>query len=130
MKTILACAAALAVLTVSPASAETGDPASPYGEEARIPFANHGGIRNFRVVDRETLLIEGRGDRWYRAELFAPCFGLRHSLALGFDTDFSSSFDRFGKIVTRDQTCQVRSLVRIPDPDLPRDAAENDPKAG
>lgn len=119
--TILALsAAALAALPSAPAAAEVQP---QYGQEARIPFAAHGGIRNFRAVGNDVLLIEARGDRWYRAELLGPCFDLRHAVALGFETNADGSFDRWSSIRTRNDVCRVQRLVRIPDPD---EQAESD----
>ena len=114
-KTILTlAAAATAAFGGAPAAADTNP---EYGREARIPFADHGAIRNWRAESGDVLLIEARGGRWYRAELFGHCLDLRFSNAIGFESNFDGSFDRWSTIHTRNDTCRVRSLVRIPDPD-------------
>ena len=83
--------------------------------QARIPLAGYT-IDDWRAVDRDTLLIEGRGNRWYRAELLGPCLGLPFAQSIGFVTYGASTFDRFSKIVVRGRTCQLRSLVEIDAP--------------
>ena len=92
-------------------------------KEARIPLAGYV-IDNWRAVDRDTLLVEGRGNRWYRAELFGPCFGLPFAHSIGFVTYPGNTFDRFSKIVVRGQTCRLRSLVEVDAP--PRKAGRGD----
>ena len=85
-------------------------------KEARINFVDHGGIRDWRIVDRDTLLIRARGNQWYKAELFMPAYGLPFAPAIGFDTGFGSSFDRFSSIIVRGQRYPLRSLVKVDAP--------------
>ncbi|MBC2779192.1 DUF6491 family protein [Parasphingopyxis marina] len=102
----------------APALADHHEGAEP--EQARIPFADSRGIRNWRADDGEdAILIEGRGGQWYRAEFMRRCMGLNFSNAVGFETRGAGSFDRFSVVRTRDDRCQVRSLYEIPDPDAP-----------
>ncbi len=102
------------------------DEGSSEAEQAHISFADRA-IRNWRVPERDILLIEANHGRWYRAEFFGPCPGLRFTQRLGFDTNSDGRFDRFSRVVTPDGVCQLRSLVRIPDPDEP---SESDDGAG
>jgi hypothetical protein len=105
-----ALAAALALAVAAPAVAAEAP------NEAKIAFANHGGIQNWRVVDRDTLYIEGRGDRWYKAELFAPAFGLPFAHAIGFVTYPGGTFDRFSKVIVEGCSYPLRSLVEVDGP--------------
>lgn len=110
----------LAVLAMlaSPAAMADVRPQSD-AAQASIPFVNHGGIRNYRVVDDSTLLIEGQGGKWYKADLMAPCTGLSFNsdFALGFETQGVDSFDRFGSIRTHDgQRCALSSLTQAAAP--------------
>ena len=84
--------------------------------EARIPFANHGGIYNWQVENDRSILIQSQGRKWYRATLFNPCFDLPFSEAIGFETDPSGSFDKFSSIRVRGQTCRLNSLVETSAP--------------
>lgn len=108
-KAILTLAAAAAAFVAAPAAAAS--PAS--GTEARIPFVNHGGIRNFVAEDRDTLLIEDRRGRWYRADLFGACLDLPYAEAIGFVTRGADVLDKYSSILVRGQRCALRSLVRI-----------------
>lgn len=103
--------AALAVLAAAPATAVE------QSREARINFVNHGGIRDWRVVDRDTLLIRGTGKQWYKAELFAPAWGLNFAHAIGFDPGRGSgTFDRFSSVIVEGRRYPLRSLVEVEAP--------------
>lgn len=91
-------------------------PAAPAAKEARIPFADHGGIRDFRVQDDNVVYVQATGGKWYRAELFAPCIGLRFHERLGFETSPGGSFDRWSAIRTHGQRCPLRSLTQAAPP--------------
>ena len=102
-------------------AADGSEAAEP--EQTHIPFANRS-IRNWRVPERDVLLIEANHGRWYRAEFTSRCPGLRFTETLGFDTGGTSRFDRFSRVITRDGPCFVSSLVAIPDPDEEDEAAD------
>jgi len=64
----------------APAQAQAADAASGTAAasaapapEASIPFANHGGIYNWRVVNDRTVLIQSQSRRWYKATLLSSC---------------------------------------------------------
>ncbi|HUY83269.1 MAG TPA: DUF6491 family protein [Steroidobacteraceae bacterium] len=79
--------------------------------QAQIPFANHHGIYDWRVIDDHTLLIQSEGGTWYRATLMGSCFNLPFAERIGFTTNPDGSFDRFSSILVRDQHCPLTSLV-------------------
>jgi hypothetical protein len=85
-------------------------------KEARINFVDHGGIRDWRIVDRDTLLIRGRGNQWYRAELFAPAWGLDFARTIGFDTGSGGTLDRFSAVIVEGRRYPLRSLVEVDAP--------------
>jgi len=113
----------LTCLTYAPAGAqEPGVPVSkppapkapvvdPATSEARIPFANQGGIYNWRAVDDRTLLIQAQNRQWFKATLFAPCIDLPFAQRLGFESNPDGSFDKFSSIQVRKQKCPILSLV-------------------
>lgn len=113
MKTLTrALLATLALGLTVPAAADVAAP-----KEARIAFVNHGSIRDWRVVDRDTLLIRANGNRWYKAELFAPAWGLNFAHAIGFDPGGGSgSFDRFSSVIVEGRRYPLRSLVQVEGP--------------
>lgn len=92
---------------------------SEYGVEASIPFANHGGIRNFEANGDRGIWIEDRQRRWYYARLIGPCQNLGHANGLAFDTRGSASLDKFGGVIVEREFCQFESLVTAEKP-LPR----------
>ena len=110
----------LSPLAVGAIDAPPGDvaaaPSAAAPKEASIPFANHGGIYNWGVVDNRTLLIQGRDRKWYKATLLAPCSNLPFAQTIGFKTNAGGSFDKFSSIVVRRQRCSLISLVEIPPP--------------
>lgn len=85
-------------------------------EEAAIPFVDDGAVRNWRAVDRDTLLIESSHGRWYRAELFSPAHDLPFAQAIGFDARPDGTLDRFSAVVVRGQRYPLTSLVEVPKP--------------
>ncbi|MDT9600976.1 DUF6491 family protein [Sphingosinicella rhizophila] len=114
MKTLFAPILVATALFATPAAA--GPPAAKPAPEARIPFVNHGGIRNWRAIDRDTLYIEDSHRRWYRAELMGPCFDLGFTERIGFETRGNDTFDRFSTIRVGRDRCPVQSLVAVPGP--------------
>jgi opacity protein-like surface antigen len=115
MKSI-AFAALLAALPMASAFA------APSVPQASIPFVNHGGIRDWRAADHDTLYVQDQRRNWYRAELFAPCLDLPFAHAIGFETRGIDRFDRFSSIRVRGQRCAVQSLVRSEPPVIERRA--------
>lgn len=114
---VLCMAATVAAADTPPASAAPTDasPASP-PIEARIPFANHGGIYNWQVVDNKTMLIQAQSRKWYKATLFSACIDLPFSERLGFESNADGSFDKFSSIKVRGQNCPLTSLVETAAP--------------
>ena len=85
-------------------------------QEASIPFVNHGGIRDWRSGDRDTLYIQGRNRQWYEATLMAPAHELPFAWAIGFDTGPMDRLDRFSSIIVRGQRYPIVSLVKVDGP--------------
>jgi hypothetical protein len=113
--------------TTSPASLASSESAASAREPApyvSIPFANHGGIRDWRADDNRSLWIEGRSGQWYYAEMFGPCFGLNFAERIGFVTAPYGSFDRWSSVIVDGQKCTIGSL-RLSDP--PAKLSRGDP---
>ena len=106
-------AAGAPALAAEPAPAANEAPAQAR-EEARIPFADKGGIRDWSAgADDETLYVQDSQRRWYKATLLGPAFALNTEWAIGFDTGTGGTFDRFSHVVVDGQRYAVGSLVRI-----------------
>lgn len=97
--------------------AAAASPAAPSAPtQASIPFVNHGGIRDWQAVDRDTLYVQDQSRHWYKAELFAPCFDLPFAQAIGFETRGIDTFDRFSTVRVGRDRCAVQSLTRSDPP--------------
>jgi hypothetical protein len=103
-------------LAASPAIASPDQPQAEAPAEARIPFVNHGGIRDWRAEDNDTLYVQDRHRQWYKATLMHNAIGLRFANAIGFETRGIDSFDRFSSIVVDGQRIPIQSLVRVEAP--------------
>jgi hypothetical protein len=101
-----------------PASAAAGAAAGhpDAASEARIPFANSGGIYNWRAMNDKTLLIQGQDRKWYKATLLSSCVDLPFAERLGFESNPDGSFDKFSAIQVGNQRCQVVSFVETAAP--------------
>jgi hypothetical protein len=93
--------------TAAPADAAETAP------EARIPFLDHGGIRDWQMGDSDTLYVQDRNRTWYEATLMRPVSGLKPSLVIGFDTGAPDTFDRFSTVVIDGERYPIASLVRL-----------------
>jgi hypothetical protein len=89
---------------------------SELGGDASIVFPNHGAIRNFEADGDRGIWIEDQHRRWYYGEFMGPCIGLNFANAIGFDTGGLSRFDKFSKIITRDDVCTLSSFVTAEKP--------------
>ena len=107
----IALAALASTLMLAPA-AHAADTRPAAAAEARIPFANHGGIWNWYAENRDTLYIQGQDRKWYRADLMTPCIDLGFADRIGFVTNPDGSFDHFSEVLVRGQRCPVKSLTR------------------
>ncbi|WP_300536183.1 DUF6491 family protein [Sphingosinicella sp.] len=117
MKTIFhAVGAGVVAALLSAVPAGAAAPHAKLGEEARIPFADTSGIRNFRAENDHALYIEGQTGRWYYAETMGPCTGLSFATKIGFITKGTGTLDKFGQILVDGRTCQLKSLVTAEDP--------------
>ena len=124
MKRILSIASALALSlgVAAPAVAATEERPA----EVSIPFVNHGGIRDWRAEDRDTLYIQGRDRQWYKATLMAPAHDLPFAWAVGFDTGPTDRLDRFSSVVVRGQGYPIMSLVKVDGPPTRDSRVESD----
>jgi Family of unknown function (DUF6491) len=86
------------------------------GVNASIVFPNYGAIRNFEADGDRGIWIEDQQRRWYYGEFMGPCIGLNFANAIGFDTGGLSRFDRFSKIIVRDDVCTLISFVTAEKP--------------
>lgn len=108
-------AAGIAALSLSAAlstAALADEQAESKGSsDVSIPFANHGGIRDWHADKDRGLWIQDAHGKWYYAAVMTPCIGLNFANSIGFDTRPAGSFDRFSSIIVpREGRCTVQSL--------------------
>lgn len=121
--------AVLLSVSISAAIAESPTTAQAAAPEARIPFANHGGIYNWQVLDNRTVLIQGQNRKWYKATLFSACIDLPFTQRLGFKSNADGSFDKFSSLKVRGQNCPLVSLVETTPPAKKAKAKKTDAPA-
>lgn len=109
MKTALA----LLPLALLAGAAAAQTPPAP----AQIPFANHGGIYDWRAEGNNAMIVESRDHRFYRATFLSPCYDLKFRDRVGFVTDARDVLDKFDAVRVGDQTCQFISFDEIPKPE-------------
>jgi hypothetical protein len=63
-----------------------------------IPFANHGGIRDWKADRDQGLWVQDIHRQWYYAKLMGSCTGLNFAQTIGFDTHPLGRFDKFSSI--------------------------------
>jgi len=104
---------AVGAMALVPISASFASEAAAPGTEARIPFANHGGIRDWQADRDQGLWVQDVHRNWYYAKFMGPCFGLNFATSIGFDTHPMGTFDKFSSItVPREGKCVVTSFTR------------------
>lgn len=99
-----------------PLRAKTQQPNERRASTASIPFANLGGIRDWRATSDDTLYIQGRSGQWYRASLLGDCQGLRFEQSIGFVIEPSGSFDKFSSILVNGHECPLTSMTKSAGP--------------
>lgn len=100
------------------AGAVAGEPAA---RPASIPFANHGGISDWKADGTRGLWVQDVHRQWYYAELMGPCTGLDFVEKLGFETGPDGALDQHGAVSFKDagmlvQRCVFRTFVRSDGP--------------
>jgi hypothetical protein len=87
--------------------------AEPSGtQQAYIPFANHGGIRDWEADRDRGVWVQDIHRKWYYAKLMSPCIGLNFANTIAFDTRPQGRFDQFSSIyVPGGSRCAVQSFT-------------------
>jgi hypothetical protein len=88
---------ALVAALLAAAGAAFASEATPTTKDY-IPFANSGGIRDWKADRDQGLWVQDIHRQWYYAKLMAPCIGLNFAETIGFDTHPLGRFDKFSAI--------------------------------
>ena len=106
---------ALAAPDRTPPTAHTAAPATASARAASIPFANHGGVDDWRP-DGDKAIYFRSGRQWYRATLFSPAFDLPYVEHIGIDAGPSGALDRFGAVLVRGQRYVFSAFDKVAGP--------------
>jgi hypothetical protein len=91
--------------------------AAPVTPDVSIPFANHGGIRDWTADHDRGLWVQDVHRQWYYAKFMGPCIGLPFAQSIGFDTHPLGRFDKFSAIVVPGSgRCVVQSFALSGEP--------------
>jgi hypothetical protein len=120
----LLAAAGLAMAEATPTPKPTAGAARP--QEASIPFANHGGIRDWKADSDRAMWVQDNHNHWYYGRFMGPCLGLQFAEAVRFRTGPSDELDRRSSVRARDTgNCTFTSFLRS---DGPPKKADKKPK--
>jgi hypothetical protein len=112
--------------TPAPKDSPPGSSGAVPAAEASIPFADHGGIYNWEVIDDRTMLLQDRDKRWYKATVLFSCQGLTSKQRVGFVANPDGSFDKMSALQVGDQRCPLKSLTRTGPPQRKPEAKSKD----
>lgn len=101
-----------AMLFVPLAHAATTTTAS----SARIPFADLGGIADWKADGDRGLYIQARDKTWYHASFMGPCMGVQFRERVGFVTEPGGELDKFSSVLAGDQRCYFKTFERSDPP--------------
>ncbi|WP_338468147.1 DUF6491 family protein [Novosphingobium sp. ZN18A2] len=97
---------------------------SAHEPAASIPFANHGGIWDWRSEGDSTVYFQDSHRQWYRAELFMPALDLPFVEFIGIDAGPTGTLDRFGAVYIHGQRYPFKSFVKVDGPPRKADHGE------
>ncbi|MCB2060900.1 MAG: DUF6491 family protein [Novosphingobium sp.] len=103
--------AAIAMVS-SPVAATESQPR----QEASIPFADHGGIWDWRASGDQAVYFQDGHRRWYRAELFAPAYDLPYVEFIGIDARPGGTLDKWGAVYVHGQRYAFKSFEKVDGP--------------
>jgi hypothetical protein len=81
--------------------------------EASIPFANSGGIRDWKDGEDGVVYFQDRQRKWYRAELQTPATGIGFVQFIGVEAGPTGSLDRWSMLSIDGQRYAIRSFTRL-----------------
>lgn len=102
----------LTLLAVTPVAAQ----AAPDKPAASIPFANAGGVDNWRADGDGAVYFQDQHRHWYRATLMGVATDLPFAEHIGIESGPGGTLDRFGAIVVGGQRYAFASFDRVDGP--------------
>jgi hypothetical protein len=99
--------------------------------EASIPFANHGGIRDWRADGSKGMWIEAASGHWFYASFSSQCTTLPFAIGVNFVPEPSGVLSRWSSIrLAHDERCFFRTLQPSDAPPKKRELVKPDPSLG
>lgn len=83
---------------------------------ASIPFANHGGVWDWRADGDRTVYFEDNHKQWYKADLMGFSSDLPFVEFIGLDTSPSGSLDKWSAVYIHGQRYPFSSFVKVDGP--------------
>jgi len=81
------------------ATLAAGAAASAPAAQSSIPFADHGGIYDWRANGDKGIWVQSIGGQWFYATFMGTCVGLDTALRIGFQVEPTGEFDRWSSVV-------------------------------
>ncbi|WEK46206.1 MAG: hypothetical protein P0Y56_14480 [Candidatus Andeanibacterium colombiense] len=105
----------LAAMAMLPAAAYAKDdkPAAVRSADASIPFANHGGVRDWRGEGRDTIYFQDTHRRWFKAKLLGTSSDLEFTQFVGIDSSPADTLDKWSTVIIRGQRYSLTSFEAI-----------------
>ena len=118
---LLICLASASLVTTPALAREADQPnnsaqTTKVAQQASIPFANNGGIWDWRADGENAVYFEDSFGHWYKAKLFMPAFDLPFVQFIGIDTSPGGSLNRWSAIYVRGQRYPFMSFTRVAGP--------------
>lgn len=102
------------LLAAAPTSANSAEPTAnsvTQGQEASIPFANQGGVRNWQAAGQDGIYIQDQHGRWYYGKFLGSCNALPFADNVSFDIRGTDQIDRYATVIANRERCMLTSLV-------------------
>lgn len=84
--------------------------------DASIPFANHGGVQDWRADGTRSVYFKDNHRHWCRAELMGTAVDLPYVEHIGIISGPTGALDRFGGILVKGQRFTFRSFDEVAGP--------------
>ena len=85
-------------------------------EAASIPFANRGGVRDWRAQGMDRIYFQDSHGQWYLAKLMGSASDLPFTEFIGIDANPDGSLDKFSAIYVKGQKYPFESFVKVDGP--------------
>ena len=110
--------AAAVVLAVPLAASAQDAPAAPPARQAdaSIPFANQGGVRDWRAKGSQQVYFQDSHGQWYRAKLMSYASDLPFVEFIGIDASPGGALDKWSAIYVKGQRYSFESFEKADGP--------------